>query len=85
MELKHTQREDTLEQPNCSQFTTPNSTYIADHVDAQAVQIADHVLLLWTDLGVRKQLDQILLWDSVLDHHVQRDYPDFVVIGDVLQ
>lgn len=64
---------------------SPFHTYIADHIDAQAVEVADHVLLLGSDLGVRKQLDEVLLGDAVLDHYVQRDDAHLVVVGDVLQ
>lgn len=60
-------------------------THIGRHVDAQVAQIADHVLLLRPDLGVGEQFRKVFLRDAVLDHHVERNDADLIVIGNALQ
>lgn len=61
------------------------STHVCDDVDAQVAQIPHHFLLLRVDLGVREQLVEVLLGNAVLDHHIQGNDADFVVVGNVLE
>lgn len=55
-------------------------TYICDHINTEMGQVENHFTFALFDLRVRCQLCEVFLGNSILDHHVQGDDANFVVV-----